>query len=235
MEEEFKPTKHNDTMDSDIYEHPSFGTIMFARCQGGKTALFGSSIEHNHTIMVEIKTAELERSLQRDWIHGRKIIVRARMSPTQFADAITGLNSSEVPITLEYIGGGEEIPSPPFFSKVQQFNKEFEDDIKKIGKDFDDVMKLAEETKAQKRLRDAIYMLRMHFNSNLPFVNKSFTEQMEHTIKEAKGEVEAFVTGMVHSYGIEAIRKQAPQIGESINTIKQITTPDTEALKESSK
>lgn len=230
MNEGFKPTRHDDRMDADIYEHPSFGTISFSRCQGGDVALFGSSIKHMNTIRMEVSHAELHRSLNRDWIMDRNLIVVAYMSPTQFVDAITMMNSGSQPITLDYVTGEKEkIPNAPFFSKVQQFNKEFQDQINVVGKQFDDVLKLAKETKAQKRLIQEIEQLRMNFKNNLPFVNESFTEQMENTVKEAKGEVEAFVTGMIHNYGIEAIRKQSPQIEESPKEIKQLITPNKEA------
>jgi hypothetical protein len=219
--EEFKPTRHDDAMSADIFEHPSFGTISFSRCQGGDVALFGSSIKHMNTIRMEINHAELHRSLNRDWIMDRGHIVVAYMSPTQFVDAITMMNTGGQPITLDYVTGEKErIPDTPYFSKVEQFNQEFQDQINVVGKHFDDVLKLAKETNAQKRLIKEIEQLRMHFKNNLPFVNESFTEQMENTVKEAKGEVEAFVTGMIHNYGIEAIRKQTPQISEFPKDIK---------------
>ena len=63
------------------------------------------------------------------------------------------------------------------------FNKEFEQTCKDLAKKFDDTIKLAEETHAQKRLIQEIQMLRQTIASNIPFINKSFTEQIEHTIK----------------------------------------------------
>jgi hypothetical protein len=223
--EEFKPTSHDDVM-GDRYEHPSYGVIEIGRWQSsGDMPLFGSSILHHNGIRIAIKTATLNRSLQRDWIHGDKTIVEFNMSPTQFADAITSMNSGSTPITLEYVIGDKEghRKDPPYKSKVLQFNEEFESDIKDLGKRFDETIELAKQTNAQKRLVKEIEMLKMHFVSNIPFVNKSFTEQVEHTVKEAKGEVEAFVNTMVHNYGIEAIRKQAPQITEG--THKEIEAP----------
>ncbi len=92
-------------------------------------------------------------------------------------------------------------------------------------KDFDEVIQLAKDTNAQKRLIKALELLKQGFKNNIPFVNEQFSKQMEHTIKEAKGEVEAFVTHLVHNYGIEAIRKQAPQLPEArVSTTKALTT-----------
>ncbi len=222
--EEFKPTRHDDVMDADIYEHPTFGVISFARGQTTHCPLFGSSVEHQNVISVEIKTAELHRSLSRDWIHGDKIIVRAIMSPTQFADAITGLNCSEIPITLDYVKGiGAIKEEVPFQNKIAQFNQEFGDTIDTLSKRFDDTIKMAEETHAQKRLIKEIELLKQHFKSNIPFVNKQFSTQMEHTVKEAKGEVEAFISAKITQYGLEAIKNQAPRLTQGDDKIKQIT------------
>jgi len=218
MENEFKPTGHDDVL-GDKYEHPSFGVIEIGRWQSsGDCALFGSSIAHHNGIRISIKTAYLHRSLNRDSIGGDKLICEFNMSPTQFADAITNLNiGGGTPITLEHvIGDKEQRPDPPYQSKVKQFNDEFEQDIKEFGKRFDSVIQLAKDTNAQKRLVKEIELLKGHFTNNIPFVNEQFSEQMDNTIKEAKGEVEAFVTGMVHSYGIEAIRKQAPRLPEAL-------------------
>ncbi len=219
---EFKPYKHDNF--GDHYKHPTFGTIAFARGQGAGRPLFGSSVLHSESISLHIKHAELSRDLHKDWIFGGDIIIEVEMSPTQFVDAITGLNmGSDVPVTIRYIRGEPaqnlSHTNPPYQNKVEQFNTEFDNKIKNIGKRFDETIALANKTKAQKRLIFEIEQLKMWFVSNIPFVNKQFSEQMENTVKEAKGEVEAFVIGMVQSYGIEAIRKQAPQLPET----KQIT------------
>jgi len=205
--------------DFKTFKHESYGVIEIGRCQSsGEVPLFGSSILHHNYIRVSIKTADFDRGLNRDWIHGDKPIVDFIMSPTQFADAITSLNvGGGTPITLEYIAGDTKSSreAPPFESKTRTFNKEFDVQCKELAKRFDDTLKLAEDTHAQKRLITEIQMLRQEIASNFPFINKSFTEQMEHTVKEAKGEVEAFVTHAVQSYGLEAIHKQAPQLPEA--------------------
>lgn len=219
--DEFKPTEHDDHM-GDRYDHPTFGTIHFSRISGTPSSLFGSSVLHQNSIMMEVNTAHLWRDLNRDSIHADNLIVRAEMSPTQFVDAITSLNSATIPITLRYVRGTGIIKEPtPFQNKVEQFNKEFAEDLAGLASSIDGVIELANETKAQKRLVKALEHLKMHIESNLPFVNKQFSEQMEHTIKEAKGEIEAFVTGMVKQYGMEAIRQQSPQI--AMPETKQIT------------
>ncbi len=174
--------------------------------------------------MLEVKTAHLWRNLNMDRIHGDKIIVRVIMSPTQFADAITSLNSGETPVTIEYLQGkGYFHEGAPFQNKVAQFNTEFREKIENVGADFDEVLKLAEETKAQKRLVHALEQLKMHFVSNVPFVAEQFAAQMEKTVTEAKGEVEAFAEHKVRQFGLEAMRDQLPVLG--VETTKQKRLP----------
>jgi hypothetical protein len=210
--DDFKPTEHDDRM-GDRYDHPTFGVLSFSRISGTPSALFGSSVLHQNSILMEVQTAHLWRGLNYDHIHGDRVILRAEMSPTQFVDAITGLNSGDVPITLRFVTGQGHIEEQtPFQNKVQQFNEDFAKDLAELGSSVDEAIVLAHETKAQKRLIKALEHLKMHISNNLPFVNEQFSAQMEHTIKEAKGEVEAFVTSVVKQYGMEAIRNQAPQL-----------------------
>jgi 16S rRNA G966 N2-methylase RsmD len=227
---EFKPYKTDPIM-GDYYKHPTFGIMSICRTSGGVSTLFGSSIKHNNTIRIEISHAELCRNLNRDVIFDREKIVEIEMSPTQFADAITGLNiGCGIPVTIKWIGKseGENLihTEPPYQNKVEQFNDEFEVTMKDLAKRFDTLIELANESHAQKRLIREIELLKQSYAGHAPFITRQFSEQMEKTITEAKGEVEAFVTHAVQSYGLEAIRNQAPQIVETQN-IKQIEPPKT--------
>jgi hypothetical protein len=213
----FKPKESSP--DGDVYEHPSYGCIHISRTQSsGKQSLFGSSIKHSTLIKLEISTAELCRTLNQDWIHSRKPIIEIIMSPTQFADAITSLNQGTIPVTIRWREGKGQIEEPPYQSKVEQFNNEFEDDIKKVGDALDNVINLAYETKAQKRLIEALKLARQQINSNMPFVNEQFSRQMANTVKEAKGEVEGFVNNLIQQHGLESLRQLAPQLESGDNT-----------------
>ncbi len=211
---EIKPVEVDDKF-GERFEDRTFGCISFSRTHGTPQPLFGSSIKHSNQIMLEVKTAHLWRNLNMDRVHGDKILLRVIMSPTQFADAITSMNSGEIPVTIDYIAGQGHFPEgAPFQNKVAQFNNEFAADIGKLGEDFDAVIKLAEQCKAQKRLIGALEQLKMHFVNNVPFVAEQFAEQMEKTVTEAKGEIEAFAEGKVRQYGLEALRAELPSLGD---------------------
>jgi hypothetical protein len=212
---EIKPAEVDEQF-GERFEDRTFGCISFSRTHGTPQPLFGSSIKHSNQILLEVKTAHMWRNLNMDRVHGDKMLVRVIMSPTQFADAITSMNSGEIPVTLDYVAGQGHFPEgAPFQNKVRQFNDEFTADIGNLGKDFDAVINLAEQCKAQKRLVQALEQLKMHFVNNIPFVAEQFAEQMEKTVTEAKGEIEAFTEGKVRQYGLEALRAQLPSLGET--------------------
>jgi hypothetical protein len=200
----------------ETYSHPAYGLLKFSRGSVGGIegeALVGSSLSHHEIISIEITHARRNRNLHEDHFFDDKIILEADMSPTQFADAITGMNcGSGVPITLRWLAGSGNLPEPPFEHKQAEFTAEFEHKMKDIASDVDAVIALALATKAQVRLVDAIKMLKQQIASNIPFIQQQFVKQMDKTITEAKGEVEAFAEHVVMSYGLEALKHQAPQL-----------------------
>ena len=50
-------------------------------------------------------------------------------------------------------------------------------------------------------------MIRQDIEANMPFVVDQFNEQMDNTIKEAKGEVEAFVQNKMNSLAVQALKE----------------------------
>jgi len=211
----------NKQMNEQIKEHESYGLLSIARgqCSDG-VSLFGSSIKHRKLITLEIHSAEIKRSLNNDYYHPKKLLISIDMSPTQFAEAITTLNvGTGAPITLRFVNG-RRLSNCPFENKVAQFNSEFSNDMKDLGKKADatiDMIKtlcsLPRVTKGQlNELYSLIVKLRQDIKDDIPFVNKQFTEQMEKTINEAKGEIESFITSAIHQTGLKTLQTKAPQL-----------------------
>lgn len=106
--------------------HPSYGTLLFNRAYGGKTPLFGSSIEHSNVITMELRHADITRGLNRDYIYGNKPIAIVEMSYSQFAEAITAFGQGTgIPVTIRYTEKDGRISSCDFISKREQFTDEF--------------------------------------------------------------------------------------------------------------
>lgn len=203
----------SDKLFGDIYQHPSFGQLSFAQSQGTGTALFGSSIKHRDTILMTIRKAEYNRQPGREYIFGREVLIEAMLSHTQFADAIAGVGSgSNVPITLRYIKGKGKLPYPEYINKRKQFESEFLTLVEGIMERLTNLETQSTNKKLPKWLTQELKVIRNWLKSNVPYLAERFDDQMDKSVTEAKGEIEAYVSSMVHKIGLEAIKKQAPQL-----------------------
>lgn len=197
--------------------HPAFGILSFHRIQGGSPNLFGSSIEHNHKIQLQIEYGHQSRTHSDDLYIGDKIICRAEMSWTQFTQAICDMNSSGVPCTLRFTENQGLIPAIAYNeSKKETFRKEFAEHIKtamaEADKDIDIVEKLLSEKRnmtmaERKELLKSLTRIRQNIGTNLNFTALQFDEQMERSANEAKGEIEAFYRSKIESLGRQQIQQ----------------------------
>lgn len=197
-------------------KHESYGLIGFNRSYGGERYLFGSSIPHNNVITLTIREGELDRSLNRDWYYGRKKLIEVAMSESQFAELITSFGHGDgVPCTLKEVMG-ERRESCPFENKRMQFENEVKEHIEEIHADTEKLIKetkdLFESKKAfnkadKEKVINLLEKINREIKSNTPFIMSQFNEQMDKTVKEAKGEVEAFTQTKMHSLALEALKQ----------------------------
>ena len=189
--------------------HPSYGTLLFNRAYGGKTPLFGSSIEHSNVITMELRHADITRGLNRDDIFGNKPIVKVEMSYSQFAEAITSFGQGTgIPVTIRYTEKDGRISSCDFVSKREQFTGEFKEQTNKAMKKskelINDVIELFSSkktlTKADKEnILKKLNILNSDIGSNIGFIADQFNEQMDKTVMEAKGEIESFCQNKINA------------------------------------
>jgi hypothetical protein len=198
-------------------EHESFGMLQFSRLSSNKgQSLFGSSIEHSNTIALRLHKGTVERGLNTDWYYAGRELFEVEMSQTQFAEAISSMNQgSGVPVTIKRLNG-KRIEPCPFTNKRQQFEQEFEQRMKKMADGFDEMTARAEEilsagkapTKAEKQeIMNTLFKVKQELGSNIPYVNSCFNEQMDRTVMEAKGEVEALVQNTLNRLGLESLEQ----------------------------
>lgn len=207
------------------HEHESYAMLGISRSSSSRGRnLFGSSLKHSNTITLRIKPATIDRGLNRDWFHAKRIpYVEVEMSYSQFAEAITAMNVGDgVPVTLRYFNG-KQIEECPQVDKRQEIDKEFENEMLKIGQSLRKLTEQAEllltekkaPTKADKEaILKGIKALHQEIESNVPFIKQSFTEQMDKTVLEAKGEVEGFVMHKVISAGLEGLQNEMKMIDD---------------------
>lgn len=191
-----------DVFDNQKETHPSYGMLGFYRQHGGTHNLFGSSIQCNDTICLRLKHGSVRRDLNTDYYFGGGDIVEVRMSYSQFATLIASMNVGDgIPVTITWLNG-ERIPNPPFVNKADQHLSEFRDHLKGavqkskeligiVKKKFSD--KKTFNKKDQEEILSLLNQISMDIDCNRDFQLFQFQEQMDKTVTEAKGEVEAFV------------------------------------------
>jgi hypothetical protein len=202
--------------------HPSYGTLSFSRRTGGATPLFGSSIEHRDTIAMTLYHADITRCLYSDSVYGNKKIVEVEMSYSQFAEAITSMNmGSGVPVTIRWTEKDGHIPSCDFVSKREQFTNEFKEKLNDTMNDSQTLIKEVEELFSQKKQftkadKEAVLkkltQLNYNIGRNVEFVAEQFNEQMDKTVMEAKGEIEAFCQNKVNSIASAALAEHRDEL-----------------------
>lgn len=200
--------KHEETA-----RHPSFGVIVLNKRYSNKgKPLFGSSIKQAGTVVLQVKRATLHRSLNYDRIQPEEVIVEVEMSPLQFSESITNMNSADgTPCTIRFITGEGKVADPVLESKREQFSNEFRNDIREISRKMDEAVaeayKLLNQPSVTKRQRQEHYerlrFLSQCIGSDLPFVLEQFQEQTERTVHEAKCEVDAYISTRMAAVQLE--------------------------------
>ncbi|MBQ3462359.1 MAG: hypothetical protein IJH36_04485 [Clostridia bacterium] len=197
-------------------KHPSYGMLGFSKASlsDGK-ALFGSSIKHDNTIVMTLKHAETDRRNNNDYYYGKGMIAQVEMSNAQFAELITSMNMGDgIPVTIRYTETDGYIKGAHFESKQMQFEREFSnhlDEIKKyiserrseISEIFDTKRTLSKGDREM--VLGALDSVIREIGANTEYIYSMFNEQMEKTVSEAKGEIEAFVQNKLNSIATEKL------------------------------
>ena len=206
------------------YSHPAMAMVSFHRISSSPgEVLFGSSIRHSSLISMTVKKACVDRDLSTDWHFAQDTLLEVYLSKTQFAELLTSMNVGDgVPSTLVSFNGEHfELPNLP--SKAEQFKSEIKKDLDDVladlKKSYALVKQSIDENKpmTKKGLREMEGLLKSFedlASSHLPFVMDQFSKHMSKVVQEAKASVDAFVEKTYIDSGIEALKKNVPQIEE---------------------
>ena len=215
-------------MFDNLEKHPCYGMLGFSRRSGGASPLFGSSIQHKDTICMTLKHGELERCLNNDHYFGKGVIAEVEMSYSQFAEAITAMNVGDgVPCTIRFTEKDGYVKNRPFVSKQEQFEQEFAghlSDIKQeASKTIDEVKEIFDKKSIGKGDKEQILKKLEHLATqigvNTEFVYQQFNEQMDKTVMEAKGEVEAFCQNKFNSIAQAALLEHKEEFQKLENPV----------------
>lgn len=204
-------------MSDNLQKHPGYGMLGFHRTNGNGVSLFGSSIKHNNTIIMTLKHGAYERDLNNDYYSSCGIIAEVEMSYSQFTEAITAMNVGDgIPCTIRYTEKDGSIEDVPFENKQEQFQQEFSEHLNEIMQEVKGTISEAEEILTKKSIgkKDKETILKkldrlsMQISTNTEFVYKQFNEQIDKTVMEAKGEVEAFCQNKINSIAMATMVRE---------------------------
>lgn len=206
--------------DENTLSHESYTLVGFHRLtSSGRRRLFGSAItDHGSTMVLRVRRAKHRHSLGRDWFSGEgRPLIEVELSAAQFSALLTTMNVGEgVPATLRSLDG-RQIQDPPDVplehEQVEaQFKKGLQTWLSRLKKEREDLIQILDRSKLSKSDKDAIkaHLTRiiMEVESNIPFAAESFKEAAVKITSAAKAEVDAFVTHMTQSLGLEAFRER---------------------------
>jgi len=199
------------------HTHPSFGQIHFSRVNG-RSSFYGSELEQDHFITMEVKQSEIQRGLSHDWYFAHSSpIIAIRMTSNQFAEMLTSLNhGSGVPCTIEIVNQKpvEKYPAPE--SRKDFVHRKFEERMKEFGNQIRENQKKATDIVKKKTLSkqdihdltNQLEWLTGEVERNIPFFAKCFQEVTDEIVVEAKAEVENAIQHKITTLGLNELHKQ---------------------------
>ena len=207
------------------YDHPAYGVVTLS-CVHGKQTLFGSDIGHSSAMRIEVRSAHLDRTLSRDWIHGDKVLIDFELSHAQWAEFITSQgNGNGTPCTLRFapkyntIPGDVQMEIKPGIINVESKAELHRKEIAKMAKEqMEKVATRVAKLEAmidggnisKKALRELVSELKCHVGNtpaNMQYVVKSAEEALENAVAHSKAEVEAFIGQRLQRIGLDNINQ----------------------------
>lgn len=199
----------------DKVEHESFGKVSISKVSGG-FSLFNSDISGGGAISLTISTAYLSRSLHHNWIGDENEIVEVLLSPLQWAEAITtGMNTTGVPCTINRLNG-KSLEEPPredvkglFRDEISESSKERMKDVLEAHSAIESIVNSKGSIKKGdlKKAFETLDKGLRHFESNLAYTEKCFSEQVDRTVLEAKQQVNHFVDAKIQELGLASLNE----------------------------
>lgn len=191
-------------------KHKSYGNISVSRYTG-TSEFFGSDLIHNGGISIEISGASVKRESSRKWIRTEESKIRVHMSHNQFVDMITsGMNTVGVPCTIVHEQGHKVDQIPHARNTRDDFKRDFQATNEELLKRIDELEAKMNGNIGKRKLDELkhdLKIIKSHLKGNIPFVMKSFTEEMENVVTEAKHSIANYTEHKIRTLGLEALKK----------------------------
>lgn len=217
----FEDVKIEKTVNGDeIHTHPAFGCAEIHHPRGNIGPMFMTDVDHKECITLKIKTAKLNRMLNRDWVFSDRGLIEIELTHSQFVAMVTSHAGQSTPVTIRSIGL-ENIPGivkqkPKIDIHKEEIRKSVEDQMLPIMSQIDELEKLANEgTISKKELKARISNIKIHMKnvpSNAEYAMKCAVEHIEDVASAAKVDVEAYIDSAVKRVGLDSLQDMKLQI-----------------------
>ena len=179
-------------------EHPSYGQISINHVSGDDDILYGASIPHGHRVELTIMHSSIARLDEHEHYHGGRSIVEVEMSADQLVSLLFNTNRGDgVPCTIRTIDG-ERVEGPPATSKRAALSRRFErtmeavtDNAASLEAEAERILKTPGALKAADKeyLLSILNRLVQDARSNVPFIEKTFQENLDQSVQEAEAQL----------------------------------------------
>lgn len=197
--------------------HPAYGMAGFHRISGYPGNLFGTSVDCENYIELEISPGvEIDDDCYHSYDSTGVPYIRVAFSPAQFADLLTSMNISKgVPCTIRRINNKavEKIPDDLNIHELDRQKQKYKEYMQQRLKQLKESQKMIEELLEQPRLnkedkeklKKVLFKSIQDASSNVNFFMETFQEATDNIIQEAKAEIDATVQHCVMTAGVKAL------------------------------
>lgn len=196
--------------DVEIERHPAYGMVAVSH-PSGRTRLFGSKFEHQHSVMVRVSVAEAVRSphMHTTDYYPKQRLLEIEMTETQWASLLSRPGSLGQPCTLRFVAGERPPEIELVESTADQLKRETDERMAATVAAVRDVAEALAETdmrqKDRRRLADLMCRLENALTHNVTFTRERIHEEIAEVVEHAKTEVEAHVAEAVRRAGLRQL------------------------------
>jgi hypothetical protein len=185
--------------------NPSYqAQLSISRATGGRRAFYGSKVLHDSFIVLELRESKVSRDLGQEHFSPGKIIAKVEMSSIQFADLITNMNTTGVPVTINQLGDVRyELPKLESVNPIKQIRedqKEVDDRVKMRIDEVKNSMKQYTDKgkpvpiKVAKELQNLLESVNYNYDEDRKFYADQAQRNVDTMLNEAKAAVESHIT-----------------------------------------
>jgi hypothetical protein len=191
------------------FNHPSFGKISISKSQSsGNMRFYGTDLPQSTFYTLRIHSSSLEKSVHRDYYSDEKSIIEVRLTPLQFSEMITTMNTTGTPCTIAYRDGKKVEELPKILSSKEFILNEFEETTKTVRNSFREIEneinsilnKLPK--KDQELLKSKIWSMGKQIDDVMPYLLGEFQERVDAISAEAKNVITNHIQEQAQQNGL---------------------------------